>query len=322
MWGNKIGWMIALAIGGILVFGMTKLSSAVQPSEMTPKVAKDTKYFDKIELVPGPETVLTMDETGDPSSDYQEAIDAYTANPTIYEKFDSSKIDQMEASEKLLPSTRIKDMHMFEKNPGKIINFANIKEPMEALRYVGLSTATKAQYLLRIKKDVAGAKKYAEAAFSLGSKMFYERVTYEEFEASLGIMGASADTLASIADEQKDDALKSRIKAFVDARKALLGGRQMDQRRVTKNKDGNESAARAGDLFAMAEKSKERMWRVEACLQLARTARNVGDNGRGVDQRHARFLMDHLAKNDPDPIVRTAATKARDITDDEYFKQN
>ena len=298
------------------------LSGAVEASGVTARVAKDPKYLLPIELIPGPETVVAMNEPGDSAIAYQAAIDLYTANPMIYDRWDSANIDKLEAVEKLLEVTHFKEMHLFDKNPGKVINFANSKDPVEALRIVGNMAARKAQ-LLKLRKKPEEAKKYAEAAFALGAKMFKERVIFEEYDAGMGLLGVGADFLKTMAVEENDTAKSTKADEFINARKNLIGtaGRLFDQRSITKSIDGNVSGLRAGDVFALATKSQERLWRVEACLQLARTARNVGNNGRGTDQRHARALLEQLAL-DPDPIIRTAAIKARDITDDEYHKQN
>jgi hypothetical protein len=63
------------------------------------------------------------------------------------------------------------------------------------------------------------------------------------------------------------------------------------------------------------------MWRVEACFQLGRMRFNLGDNGRAADQRHAMMLLRKLADSDPDPIVKLAAAKARDLTPQDYQRE-
>jgi hypothetical protein len=248
---------------------------------------------------------------------------APVAHPgALYQSIKSQQLDLLEACDKVADATYLKDMTLFNKDPGKVINFEREKTPIEELRKVGDATATKA-LMLKAKKDTDGARKYAEAAFALGAKMYNERVVYEELDAGLGIMGAACGVLGGLARDAGDKDRVAQITAFVEARIKLsepYKSRVYDLHKITKTIDGKISGERAGDVFALAEKSKERLWRVEACLQLARTHRNVGDEGRAADQRYAQILLRRLAE-DPDPVVKVAATKARDITDEEYNRQ-
>jgi hypothetical protein len=320
MFGNRLGWGISagIAIGMIGLMVLLQYSGTA-PSDETPTFkAHEAEYFAPIALSPSPDTIVPATEDCDAAATYQEATDAYEQ----WRQLNSNNLDQLSAIDKITEATYCKKLTIFTKDPAKVINFEREKTPIETLRRIGDAACKRAGVLLKA-KDLQGARKYAEAAFALGARMYGERVVYEEFEAGLGLMGEAATVLTVIANQPGDDARAKELKAFAQATAKFSGNGSpvFDLRRITKTQDGDISATRAGDVFALARSARERMWRVEACLQLARTHRYVGDNGRGADQRYAQMILRRLADTDPDPIVRLAATRARDITDEEYQKQ-
>ena len=316
MWGNRTGWGISAVIAIVMIGLMMSVQRSSAHSGMTAKFAGDSVNLDIVALSPAPETILPpMAEDCDAADKYREAIELYNQSPSLYAGFNPKTLDRLEAVEKLVEGTHCKKMTLFSKDPGEIINFEKNKPAIEALRALGQAASLKGLALLRSgKKDEA--RKYAEAAFSLGCNMYNERIVFEEFEAGLAVMSLGDGLMKQIDPDrapQIDEFETARIKYFKD--------KLYDLRGVTHTIDGNMSAQRAGDVFALAERSKERMWRVEACLQLARTHRNVGDDGRASDQRYAQVLLVKIAKEDSDPIVKIAAARARDITDQEYNRQ-
>lgn len=324
MWGNKLGWAISSVIALVMLTLMVMLErSGTQPSDMTPKFAAELALnMAPLVMTPAPETILpAMNDERDAGDLYREAIALYEKSPALYEGFDPKTVDQLEAVDKIAEATHCKRMTLFSKDPSAVINFESEKPPIEALRKIGKATVNKA-LVLRAGKDLDGARHYAEAVFALGTRLFNERVVYEEYDTGLGLIGDSSELLYRLANEAGDAARASQIKAFTEARIKLSdkNGRLFDLHKITKTRDGDISASRAGDLFVLAERSQERMWRVEACLQLARTHRYVGEEGRAADQRYAQALLVKLA-NDPDPVVKMAAIRARDITDQEYNRQ-
>jgi hypothetical protein len=321
MWGNTRGWIISAAIAVVMLGLMGLLQwSGTAPSSMTPAFAADAKNLAPLELDPSPETVLAMTDEGDVAEKYQEAIGLY--DPKIYDRVSPLSLDEMPALEPIVEVTRYRQMRLFsrEKRAPEVINFQREKTTIEILRKLGEACATKA-LMLKAKDDKDGARRYAEAAFALGAKMYRERVVYEELDAGFALMGAGAQVLATLAKEEGDTPRAAACMAVDEARKKLMVSRINDLHKITKTIDGTISATRAGDVFALAERSQERLWRIEACFQLARIHRFVGDNGRGADQRYAQMLLRRLADNDSDPLVKLAATKARDITDVEYNTQ-
>jgi hypothetical protein len=84
--------------------------------------------------------------------------------------------------------------------------------------------------------------------------------------------------------------------------------------RVVRSIDPKVVGTHAGDVFELAKRSKERMWRAEAILALGRLRFFAGDGATASDQREATRLVTELAESDPDPIIRAAAIAARDLT--------
>lgn len=322
MWGNRQGWLISAAIAVVMLGLMGVLQwSGTAPSGMTARFEQDKGSLQPIALPVSPESIVAMPDDCDAAQAYGEALAEYQANEGKYKAVNSQNVEQLPALEKIVAGAKCKRMTLFSKDPSKVVNFERVKRPVEDLRQLGELTANKG-LLLAAKKDYDRARTYGEAAFALGAKMYNERVVYEEYDAGMGVMGAAAGALIKAAHDDNQVAREQELKDFEKARIAMgaKGARVADLRAITHNIDGNLSATRAGDVFALAANSQERMWRVEACLQLARIHRYVGDDGRAADQRYAQILLKRLT-NDPDPIVKYAADRALNITELEYNKQ-
>lgn len=323
MWGNAKGWIIS----AVLVIAFTTTVCALQmtgttPSGMTPAFAAKAGSLEPIRLPMSPDSIVPATEEGNAADAYREAIRQYQANPSLYETFRTDHADLYAACEQLVLGAHYRDMTLWTKSPGELINWDREKEPLAALQKVGHVTALRALAALK-SDDLSAATAYGEAAFALGAKLVHERLVYDEFEAGMGLMGEAAPTLRDAAKARKQPDRAREIDAFDKARQAFArpDGPIYDLHAITATIDGNVSGARAGDVFYLAQHSPERLWRVEACFQLARIHRNVGDNGRASDQRYAQILLRRLADTDPDPIVQFAAGRARDVTDAEYNKQ-
>lgn len=323
MWGNAKGWTIS----AILVITFTATAVALQmtgttPSGMTPAFAATAANLEPISLPSSPDAIVPATDTCNAADAYREAIRQYQANPSLYDTFHPDRANQYAACEQIVLATHCRDMTLWSAAPEQLINWDREKEPLTALQKVGHVTALRALAALK-SNDPAAATAYAEAAFALGAKLVRERITYEEFEAGLGLMGEAAPTLRDLAKAAHHADRERQVDAFDKARLAFTrdDGTIHDLHVVTCNIDGDLSAARAGDVFYLAQHAPERMWRVEACFQLARIHRNVGDRGRASDQRYAQILLRRLADTDTDPIVKLAATTALDVTDAQYHRQ-
>ena len=88
--------------------------------------------------------------------------------------------------------------------------------------------------------------------------------------------------------------------------------------RVVQAFDAKTVGTHTGDLFELAKRSKERMWRVEALMALGRVRYFAGTGGTAANQRVAMALLREIAEEDEDYVVRTAAGAARNLTVEEH----
>jgi hypothetical protein len=323
MWGNRLGWTISAIIIVIFTASLVALQHAgTIASPMTAAFADDPANLQQMAVPFDPESIVHADDNCDAADLYRQAIAEYDKAPDFYKEIDVQNMNQLAACTPIIKAMHCKNLTLFASNPDEVVNFEREKPPITALMQIGEALGTRARYEITA-GDTTTSTQEAHAVFALGAKLFNERIVYEEVEAGLALMGDADTILLKIAEKQHNPALAAHISEFEQARKQFLAkGGSIDQlRTITKNVDGNLSAEHAGDVFALAEKSHERVWRVEACFQLGRMRFNLGDNGRAADQRHAMMLLRKLADSDPDPIVKMAAAKARDLTPQDYQRE-
>src|SRR5207244_595418 len=75
----------------------------------------------------------------------------------------------------------------------QLINYERMKPGLEAARTLGRACIERIGMNAVRKKDAAAARKYLEAGFGLGSRMYEERLTCDELGAGLGVMGGGAE---------------------------------------------------------------------------------------------------------------------------------
>jgi hypothetical protein len=323
MWGNRLGWVISAIVVVIFTAGLLALQHAgTIASPMTAAFAADPANLQQLIVPFDPQSIVHTDDNCDAADLYRQAIAEYDKAPQLYQNVDPQNPGQLIACTPIISATHCKNLTLFASHPDEVVNFDREKQPIAALMQIGETLGIRAQYELA-QGDQTTSTREAQAVFALGAKLFQERIVYEEFEAGLALMGDADSVLLKIAEKQGNPALAAHISEFDRTRMQFLakGGRVDQLRIITKNIDGNLSAEHAGDVFALAEKSHERMWRVEGCFQLGRMRFNIGDNGRAADQRHAMTLLRKLADFDPDPIVKLAAAKARDLTPQDYQRE-
>src|SRR5206468_10793092 len=175
--------------------------------------------------------------------------------------------------------------------------------------------------LLLRSKDPAGAMRYAQASFALGQRLFQERLTANELLAGLQLMAESAMVMKKLSGASGDGALSAKLSEFDSSRQELYRKRIEPMLRVLTAVDERVVGEHPGDVFYLAQHAGDRVWRVEAIFALGRMKYFVGLNGRTGDQRGATRKLKKLA-DDPDPVIRAAATSARDLTLEEYRRQH
>jgi hypothetical protein len=253
-------------------------------------------------------------ESADSTEQLKAAIAAYRADFYTYDRAASGAIP--DNFDTLLAIAPIVDVAM---SPGaallapisdRTVTYRAARPELEAVTKLGEALIRAA--LARQKHDPTGAIGYYNAALALGAKMYRERLTYAEFSAGLALMSQAAQQLAKLPiDPKRAEALR----AFEPARKELIEQRVMPVWRIVGSIDPNVVTKHAGDVFVIAQKSSERMWRVEAIFALGRYRYSAR---RFRDRANAMNVLEELARAEPDPIVRQAAIAARDMTIEDF----
>jgi hypothetical protein len=316
--GNLQGWIIAgvllLAEAGIVLYALS-LDATSPPTA----VATAQGAMDVIALPLEPRTIVVTDEPGDAGALCRKAAAAYLAEASLYESFirdrDPAQIEKLTAVEMLVAATRLQEGVIFASDADAVVVYGE-SDAVRALGSVGLAATTAG--LLVEKHDGPRAKKLYEAAFSLGARLFNERLTFREMTAGIELLSTAGACLAEQARKsgQADEA--ARIVRFTDAQRGYLRDVLVPKFDAIHTANEARLAEHNGDVFAFARGSRERMWRVEAILKLGRMKFNVGNPGSPGDQRHAARLVTRYAEADPDPVVRRAATLARDLTVEQF----
>jgi hypothetical protein len=158
------------------------------------------------------------------------------------------------------------------------------------------------------------ARRLYEAVFSLGQKLFDERLSYAELDTALTLMAKGSTMIRINAESSGGSAKADAVKQFDEARIKYVKERIQPMVRVIGSNDQQVLEQHAGDVFYFARHAPERMWRVEAILKIGRYRFNAGRVG---DQRSAMTVLRKLSE-EHDPVIRTAANAAQQLTIEQY----
>lgn len=314
MFGNLPGWGIAGVLALIMVGFVWFIDRA---SVMTPPTAKgqEPAFIEPLTPPVSPGTLVTMDMpcAGDAIG---KAIELYTASPSDYQKLLSARtaadLFSEAATAQLIQATHCRTTSIFASRPEAIVNYANAHPPLEALRTLG-DILIRHALLSRQSPDVA--KQYYEAAFSLGGKLFVERLTYAEMSLGIDLMSRSVAGMKQLATTQKDTERVRQLEAFESKLTSFVRDKVLPQWQIVSAIDQRIVERHAGDIFLLARESHERMWRVEALLKLGRYRYNAG---RASDQRAAGRTVQRIAREATDPVIQQAAEAAQNLSIEQY----
>ena len=317
MWGNRLGWCISaalVALFGATVYGFEAAKATTAPTAL----GRDPATMESVALPVAPGTVVAMTESRDAGPLYRRVVERYRADDLTYDRLaqsaggrslDAADAAALPAFAPLIEATPLASATLFADDPAAVVSYKSDPPDLAALRAVGLAAANTA---LRLgKSDPARARELYEAAFSLGAKLFAERLTYAELQAGLELMSTASAGLADWAAKQNDADLAIKVKLFDDARKGYAEQRLAPAWRAISSVDPAVNATHAGDVFAFAEGSREPMWRTEALLKLGRlrySAARIGDKAAAARVARAR------ADNSETDAEKLAAAAARDLT--------
>lgn len=314
MFGNRLGWGISVIIAGLMILFVWMIDRA---SITTPPTSAglNPAFIEKLVLPVIPPQIVSMDQPCSANS-YHQAIDTYLKDASAYRRLlDARKpqdLSSFTAIQKVLDATHCRSTGIFSGRPEAIINYDPDHPQLEALSNLG-------NILIRhalLNKDTPQlALQYYQAAFSLGAKLFNERLSYAELSTGATLMATSVAAMERLDDVQPQEIeqLAQFRTTLADFTKSVLHPKMqiisaIDQKLVQKH---------AGDIFLLARDGKDSMWRVEAMLKLGRYRFNAG---RASDQRAALRVLTRYADHDSDPVVRLAAQAARDLTLEQYHR--
>jgi hypothetical protein len=318
MWGNTLGWTISAVLVACMLYGVHLVNQAGRVSGPT-SFGTDPSHLASVALPVSPQTVMQFTDSTDSGPTYRKAIDEYRSRRAAYDAFaDAGKVQEiahlpaLDALVRAAPSSRAR---LFIDHPEEIVVYVKPRPALEALRELG-KLSVRAGLLLQ-KTDSVAATNYHEAAFSLGAKLFDERLTSEEMLAGLELMSEGSAGLSRIAQTNDDRPRAAAIASFDLGRKDYYNNQIMPMLRVLTSIDDRLVTEHAGDYFYLASNAGDRVWRVEAIFAIGRMRFFVGANGRVGDQAGASKRLKQFA-DDPDPVIRAAASAGRDLTIEEY----
>lgn len=319
MFGNRLGWGISAVICMFAAFLANLVYQAARVSAPTGWVPRTiqplTTAASAQTLVPD------ITEPRDAGELYRRAIDDYLANRAAYDALATAKdlnpvaITARPGLVALLEATRCATMKLFTAQPQEVVRYDADKPPLDALHQVGKVALRIA--LLSAASDPVAARKYYEAVFSLGLKLYQERIVFGELSLGEELMGTAAAGMKSLAERSKDAERVRLIQQFDTDRLNEHQAKLQPVWAVISSIDEGTIAKHAGDLFVLAqERGIDRLWRVEATLKLGRLGYLAGRRG---DQLAAMRVLREMSQ-DPgeDPIVKLAAERARALTIEEY----
>lgn len=318
MWGNIQGWIISgvmlLGAGGLL-YVMALPASESQP------LGQVKGAYTPIALPqdPGRLNIPNGTHDCDAAELYRQAIDEYQKAPNLYQAAARTDAANLPAVQLIVQAADCSRMHLFDVNVQQVINYDDHKPWIVALAALAQATSDAG---LRLRDDnPREARKYYQAAFLLGQRLYNEGVAWPELNQALSIMSMAAGGLASVAEKAKDPGRAEELKKFQEQTDAYHQQLQDQIASPLGNPVESYASKYAGDIFAVAKNpDAPQVWRVEAILHLGRYRWNVSD-ARAADQQWAPKELDKLATSpDPrnsQPAIRAAIRAAQHLTLDQ-----
>lgn len=317
MFGNIQGWLISAVLAVAYVFALFQLTEINRPTKPT-SFGYDAKNLASLDLPVSPGTVVKMDQPGDAAGLYLRAMSAVSSNKAQYDRFATRGMEDEVADlgglDNLIEATRLSSMRLFATRPAEIISYQAMPPRLETLDLIGKCCVRAGVVTKPV--DAKRARAYYEAAFSLGAKLYAERITFSEAMSGLGLMGDASAGMAGLPKDVVTPDEQAAIRTFNTERADFFNKRMKPMWTVIGSIDQKYIERYAGDIFHFATTNKERMWRVESILK---TGRYKFSAGKIADQKGVDVLLEQIAR-DPDPVIKAAVQKASDITLDE-FKQ-
>ena len=324
MWGNSLGWgisaLIVLMVGGWVY--LIERGSSLTP---TTAFSANPANFEPLRVPELPQSLMPP-SGADAGPLYRSAIDLYLQDRATYSNFaalgtlDSPLAKKLAGMEPLAEAANYGSMSLFTDKPSEIVNYSLNKPSLEALETLGRVCVDRLALLNQRAGRREEAIKYYRAGFMLGRHLANERVSHAELALGLQLLGKTAPMLAKLSGETGNPVAAAAYRDF-DAQRIAFAKSLEPTLRIVQSVDARTVGTHTGDLFELARRSKERMWRVEALLALGRVRHFAGAGGTAANQRAAMALLRDVAEHDDDYVVRTAAGAARNLTVEEHRMQ-
>jgi tetratricopeptide (TPR) repeat protein len=318
MFGNTKGWIISgvifLAVGFLFVY--TGLLTV-------PPISKPTGKFpltEKLELPGDPKQWLApMTRDADAAESYRKAIREFDLNEKDYEKNGriekdlktyATAADKPKGVEFVVEAADCERMNLFESSPEKVVHYNSTWPDLNALNEVGTRTLQIGMWHIKGSKDYAQAEKYINAAFSLGYRLYNERLCWEELNHGMNLMINASKQLGRVAEAKGEADRAAQLSKFSDELNKYKTDQVVPIVKVLTTINSQTVGDRGGDIFGLLRQSPERVWKVESLLALGRMKFNTPNRGDqiGAKREVKRFVAD------PDPAVKEAAKIADQMT--------
>ena len=316
MWGNRLGWAISFVITVAVVGALTYYARAASAVSAPTPFAADAA--DNAVTIPVPaQTVFgAKPEDCDAAQAYSEAIALYRKEPGTYDDVAAgisraSDASRLPAIRRLIEAKDCGQMTLFVAEPHRVVRYGEVPE-IEALRNVGRAAVRVGLMQQQAGRNADAVQCYL-AAFALGAKLYDERLTYRELLVGNELMGEGGVAFSRLSFNTGETARSESAQKFEAARRTTYTSNVLPVAQKLISVDARVVSQHAGDVFYLAERAGDRMWRVEAILALGRMRFFVGEARRLGDQRGATRQLKQLV-NDKDPVIRAAAKAALDLT--------
>jgi hypothetical protein len=320
MFGNLKGWLISSVIVALVVVVFVSTGILKVPPVSRPSGKID--FSEKITLPVDPQPFLTTaTKDRDASEVYRLSINEYENNEKLYGPdgtYARSATALADADPKgvqlIVEAAESKGSDLFASRPDQLVHYNSTWPDLSSLTRMAEHTVN-AGDVYRAKKDLEKAERYIRAGFTLGYRLYNERVAWQELNDGMNLMINASYRLSKLYQAKDEKEKAQACTRFSDELKNYKTEKIFKPivRAVT-SINTREIGDRGGDFFYLAKESPERVWRVEALLALGRMKYNTSNRGDQVAAR--REVKKYL--NDPDPAVRLAAKLADELTVERY----
>lgn len=311
MFGNRLGWGISFGImvatWAFLVLVLGRATGVPPPTELGRNAADYAIEFpiDPVSLA------YWMTGEGNSGPIYQDALNEYRTRQSAHDQVKSAEEAQQlkKGMDLLIQAGKCKAGGVFSGNPAQVINYDSERVNLEAAKALARSAAAVAKYAGDAGK-LDEARALYEAIFSLGAKMYQERLTYYELDYASEPLELGARGLAKLDDDAGEHARANKYKTFSQTRVQYITDNVIRVRNGVWALDPH-----VGDMIEIANRGGDPMWRVDAILALGRA--NVADQTKGLQYTSVRHQLEQFAES-TEPRVRVAAQSALDLTIEQF----